>query len=157
MLMTIRRERAAVPGPGHPVRNGPHLDRGQHRIAQDPSVKQVPEGSHRVIIPHVLVHLEHDPRPGTGVDQTAGFHGGKRQRLLRQDSPHLARMSEDPIDHSRLLRRRHRDIDHLDRGVLEHRVNRRIDMGNPPQPGNLAPHAEAMRDVIPTTGKPAAA
>ncbi len=96
----VRRERAAVPCPGHPVRNRPHLDRGQHRIPQDPSVEQVPEGPHRMVIPHVLVHLEHDPRPGARVDQPAGFHEGKRQRLLRQDAPHPAGMSEDPLDHT---------------------------------------------------------
>ena len=57
LMMNVESDRPSL-RPGHPVRDRPHLDRRQHRFAQNAAVEQRLERPHRVIVPHVLVDLE---------------------------------------------------------------------------------------------------
>jgi hypothetical protein len=41
--------------PGHPVRDSPHLDSRQNRLAQDTPGEEIMTGTGRLVIAHVLV------------------------------------------------------------------------------------------------------
>ena len=130
-------QRSPVPGPGHPVGDGPHLDRGQHGLAQPALVEQGFERPHRRIMPHVLVDLEHHPGPLARVDQARRFRVGQGHRLLRQDAADPTGVRQHPADHPRLLGRRHGDVHDLDRRVVEHLLERVVDLRHAPQRGHL--------------------
>ena len=123
--------------PGHPVRDRPHLDRRQHRLAEPAVVEQRLQGAHRLVVPHVLVDLKEHAGPLARLDQRRGLRVRHRQRLLRQDAPDATRMVEDAADHVRLLVGRHGDIDHLDRRVVEHLLQGPIDLRDSPQRGHF--------------------
>ena len=96
MLMTnVESDRPSL-GPGHPVGDRPHLDRRQHRLAQHAVVEQRLQGPHRVVVPHVLVDLKHHAGLLARLDQARGLVVRHRQRLLRQDAAHPARMRRAP-------------------------------------------------------------
>ena len=102
-----------------------------------PVVEQRLEAPHRRIIPHVLVDLKEHAGPLARLDQPRRLAVRQRQRLLRQDAPHPTGMRQHPADHPRLLGRRHGDIHDLDRGVVEHLLQRSIDLRHAPQRGHF--------------------
>src|SRR5262249_10234716 len=46
--------------PGHPMRNGPHVDGRQHRLPQPAAVEDHLAGPYRLVVAHVLVHGQRD-------------------------------------------------------------------------------------------------
>ena len=92
--------------PGHPVRDGPHSQLSPapaRRVTQRwISVFQRP---HPLIIPHVLVDLEHHPGSLAVLDHTPGLaRTTSPAAFFRQDAPHPTTMVEHPRDRSRLVR-----------------------------------------------------
>ena len=61
---------------------------------------------------------------------------------------------EQAADQARLLGRRNGDVDHFHRRIVEHLVERLIDLGHAPKRSHFA-RLSIDRDVIPATRKPA--
>ena len=55
-----RGQRGQLLAPRHPVRDGPHVDGGQHRLAEPAALQHVLHGAHRLVVAHVLVDGQRD-------------------------------------------------------------------------------------------------
>ena len=55
-------QRMQALAPGHPVRDGAHLDRAQDRLAEPAALQNVLERPHGLVITHVLI----DSQTNTG-------------------------------------------------------------------------------------------
>ena len=119
------------------------------------SVLQRPD---RLVVPHVLVDLEHDPRRLARLDERRGASAERhRQRLLRQDAPDPAaggRGSGGSRPAARPAARRRRRPRPRGRRASPRPSRRRS--GTPRSAATSAAVA-AVREVIPTTRKPASA
>ncbi len=122
-----------------------------------PRSSSVFECAHRVVVPHVLVDLKHNPGLLARLDQPPGLAVRHRQRLLGQDSREPARMREHPVDHARLLiraARRCRRLRPQGRRAFPRPTRRQRGTSR------TAATSRALsidRDVIPTTRNPASA
>ena len=97
---------------------------GSPRSPRSSSVFEAPD---RLVVPHVLVDLERDPRRLARLDQRAGLARGdmasgfwaRMPADLAADASRIRRMTAG------LFRGRDGDVDDLDLGIVEHRLERR--------------------------------
>ena len=78
--------------PGHPVRNRPHLDRRQHRLAEQLAIEQRLARADRVVVSHILIDLQQHTFTFACVDNRPRLCRRHCQRLLSQNAFHPARM-----------------------------------------------------------------
>ena len=64
MLITNVDSDGSPSAPRHPVRDGPHVDGAEHRLAEPAAIEQVLHGPHRLVVAHVLVDRERRSRLG---------------------------------------------------------------------------------------------
>ena len=112
------------------MRNGPHLDRGKHRLAQPAAAENVLERPHRLIVAHVLIDGERDAGAGAQGDALAGFTHAQCQRLLRQDAANVVAVGDGPTNDMRLHVRRDGDIQDFDVGIGQELADRAMDARN---------------------------
>ena len=120
------------------MRNRPHVDRGQNRFAQNPTLEQMPQRPHRVIVAHVLVDLEQNAGSAHSSTSARASPKASASGFCARMPRTLPATRKDTPDHPRLLGGRDRDVDDLDRRFLEHRLERWKNARNPPCVGDLA-------------------
>ena len=90
-----------------------------------PSVEQRLQGAHRVVVPHVLVDLEHDAGRVAGVDQRRGLGDTTSPAASAPGCPRTRRgWASTRSIMPGCSRGRYGDVDDLDRGVVEHLLER---------------------------------
>src|SRR6266542_4580935 len=124
--------------PRHPVRNGAHLDRAQDRLAQPAAREKVAQGTHRLIVAHVLVDGEHDPRLGADIDALLRGAIAHREWFLREDAAEVAFLGDGSPDNVRLGIRRDCDVEHLDFRIGEQVIDRGVAARDAVQPSDGA-------------------
>jgi hypothetical protein len=93
-----------------PVRNGTHLDGGQHGGAQRAPRHHLPEHAHRLVVAHILIDREQRAGRARLGGQPHRLRRVHRQRLLRQDAADM-RLCQGGTDQRRLLVRREGDVE----------------------------------------------
>ena len=106
--------------PGHPVRDGAHVDAGENRLAQQPSLQQALACADRLVVTHVLIHGQHDPGRLAHLDDLGRLGVIHPQRLLRQNAADVIVPVDDLPDHVELSVRRHGDVEDLHLAVFQH-------------------------------------
>ena len=105
--------------PGHPVRNRPHLDRGQHRIAERATLDERAAAAHGMVVAHVLIHHQPHARPLAGRHDFLGLGEACGQRLLRHNAANLAGPLQGFSDHRWLHIGGHCNVEHPDGRIVE--------------------------------------
>ena len=133
-----QREPAHVLLPRHPVRDGAHLDGGQHRFAEHPTLQQCLQRPNRLVIAHVLVDAERNARRFVGAHDRRRLPRVHGQRLLRQDSLQIwLPLLDDLQQDLRLLVRRHRHVDNFNLLVLKQLAPVVVDLLHAPRRRDL--------------------
>ena len=109
--------------PWHPVRDAAHVDGGQDRLADSAVSQERFAGTHRLVVAHVLVHGQHDAGLFAGLDGGDSLGVIRADRLLREDAFGRAACAGG-LDDFELVVRRHGEVEHLDRLVIEQLFDR---------------------------------
>ena len=102
------------------MRNGVHVDLCEHHAAEIAALENLLEHAHGLVVAHVLVHRQQFAGGVRRVAQRDGVRQRERQRLLGQDALDV-RLAQRVSNERRLLIRRKRDVEDLDRRILDQR------------------------------------
>ena len=127
-----QRHLAVILRPGLPVRNGAHIDRGEHRFSQISPPQHGLQSADRMVVAHILIDAK--PHAGALASQHhfLRFPVIRRQRFLRQNSADM-RVLKRRVYNGRLRGRGHRDVENLNPVVRQKFLPRVMNLRNSSQ------------------------